>query len=288
MPQKKTPRFLEPPDKNTLTGSRFAVIPVPYEKSTSYGHGTAAGPAAVLNASSQLEMWDEELHAETWPHGIYTAPAVDCRGAVETVFTRMENTARAFSKECPLPFFIGGEHSITQALYKPFLERHPKLSILHFDAHADLRDQYEGSPRSHASALYPASLDCKVVQFGIRSVAPEEAHRVNAGKVTTFFAHDNRDSAKLAKKVLAALTDTVYLTLDVDGFDAAILPGTGTPQPGGMGWYETLDVLRAVCRKKRVVAVDVVEVSPQKHSTISEFTAAKLMYRLMGYLATKK
>jgi agmatinase len=280
--------FLEPPCANTARGARFAVIPVPYEKSTSYGHGTANGPEAVLAASAQLELWDEELRAETWKRGIYTAPAVNCKGPVETVFKRIEDVARGFAQKGPLPFFIGGEHSITQALYKPFLEQNPGMNILHFDAHADLRESYEGSKRSHACAMYPASLECKIVQFGIRSVAPEEMSRTNSGNVQTFFAHEHRDSAKLAKKILGELGGKVYLSLDVDGLDPSVMPGTGTPQPGGLGWYETLDILRAVCMKKKIVAVDVVEVSPQKHSSISEFAAAKLIYRLMGYLSSKK
>ncbi|MFA5162674.1 MAG: agmatinase [Elusimicrobiales bacterium] len=280
-------RFLEPPRLCGREASLFAVVPVPYERSTSYGRGAARGPAAVLDASSQLEFWDEELACQTWERGIYTAPPVNCKGPVETVFRRMEAVARGYAGGGPVPFFIGGEHSITQALYRPFLEKYPGLSILHFDAHADLRDRYEGSPRSHASALYPASLECRVVQFGIRSVAPEEACRVNAGNVKTFFAHQRIPAARLAEKILAALGKNVYITLDVDGFDPSVIPATGTPQPGGLLWHETLDILRAVCRRRKVVAVDVVEVSPVKGQSISEFAAAKLIYRLMGYLSPR-
>jgi len=285
---RKTARFLEPAAPNRPEGSRFAVVAVPYERTTSYGQGTASGPAAVLEASAQLELWDEELRRETWKLGVYTAPAVNCKGAESAVFARIEAAARNFAGKKAVPFFIGGEHSITQALYKPFREKYPGLSVLHFDAHADLRETYRGSRRSHACALYPASRDCRVVQFGIRSAGPDEAPRMNSGNVSTFFAHDRIPAKTLARKIMDALTDTVYITLDVDGFDPAVMPGTGTPQPGGLSWYEALDVLRPVCLAKKIVAVDVVETSPLKGSAISEFTTAKLIYRLMGYLSAKK
>jgi len=266
---------------------RFFAVPIPYEKSTSYGRGTGGGPAAVIKASGQLELWDEEIKAETWKLGICTLAPFKTKNISEEVFFRKleQEAARLSLAGGAVPFFIGGEHSFTQALVPPFIKKYPKLSVLHFDAHADLRPSYEERVRSHACALFPVSQKCRVVQIGIRSVAPEEKRYINSGNVKTFFMHDNRNIKQLIRKTLAALSDTVYLTIDADGFDPSVIPGTGTPQPGGFGWHEALDIFSAVCRNKKVVGADVVEISPMKGSSVSEFAAAKLIYRLMGYIA---
>ncbi len=273
-------------DKSDIKKCRFVVVPVPYEKSTSYGHGTKNGPKKIIEASSQIELWDEETKKETWLKGIYTAPPIKTAGKTTDVFKNIEKTAK---KYCDLKnkiiFFIGGEHSITQATSKPFIDKHKNISILHFDAHADLRESYDGSKNSHACALYPASLRCKIVQVGIRSVSENEALKINKKNIKTFLMHENRDIKKLIPKVLKNLTSTVYITIDVDGFDPSVIPATGTPQPGGFMWYEALDLFKTVCKKKKVVGVDIVEVAPRKADNISEFNAAKLVYRLMSYLS---
>jgi agmatinase len=269
-----------------LEKAAFAVLPVPYERTVSYGKGTRLGPAAIIAASPQVERWDEELKKETWKAGIFTAQAVNCSGPQEQFFARLEKTADALLAATPaLPVFLGGEHSITQALLPPFIRRHKDLSILHFDAHADLRVDYFGNRRSHACAVYPASRGRRVVQTGIRSVGHDERQFVNAGNVITHFRHASLDQKKLVRQVLRELTGTVYLTIDVDGFDPSVMPGTGTPQPGGYGWHEALDLFRAVCAAKKVVGLDIVETAPVKGSHITELAAAKLAYRLMGYLS---
>ena len=179
------------------------------------------------------------------------------------------------------PFYIGGEHSISQALIAPYIEKYgTKLSVLHFDAHADLRKEYYGDERSHACALYPASRKVRVVQVGIRSIGLEEKDNVNSGNVKTFLMHENLDQKKLIQDVLANLTDTVYMTIDVDGFDPSVIPGTGTPQPGGFMWYDALNLFREVIKHKKIVAADIVETAPMKTNPISEFNASKLIYRL--------
>ena len=270
----------------TLDSAAFAILPVPYERTVSYGHGTRLGPAAILEASPQVELWDEETKAETWKKGIFAAAPVDCSLPEKKFFPALERTVEGLlSSTRALPVFLGGEHSITQALLPPFIKRHKKLSILHFDAHADLRVSYHGSEHSHACAVYPASRTNRVVQVGIRSVGHDERQFHNAGNVKTHLMHENLDLKKLERDVLRELTDTVYLTIDVDGFDPSVMPGTGTPQPGGFGWYEALRLFKAVCAKKRVVGFDVVETAPVKGSHITELAAAKLMYRLMGYLS---
>ena len=273
---------------SSLASCKFVVVPVPFEKTVCYGHGTAKGPAAVIEASTQIELWDEETKTETWELGINTQPAVNCKGSTNTVFKNIDKTVRNLMQYKAIPFYIGGEHTVTQALAQPYIEKYKNLSILHFDAHADLRETFEGTPKSHACALYPASRQVKVVQVGIRSVASEEKQYCNAGNVTTFLMHENRDIKKLIPQVLKKLTDTVYLTIDVDGFDPSVIPATGTPQPGGFMWYEALDLFREVIKHKKIVAVDVVEACQRKADTITEFNVSKLIYRLMGYLAIKK
>lgn len=269
-----------------LAKAAFAVLPVPYERTVSYGRGTAKGPAAILAASPQLELWDEEVKEETWKRGIFTAAPVNCAGSEAAFFARLERTAEALLWTTrAVPFFLGGEHSVTQALLPPFIRRYKGLSVLHFDAHADLRLSYYGKRRSHACALHPASRTNRVVQVGIRSVGHDERQYHNAGNVKTHLMHENLDFKKLEREVLRELTGTVYLTIDVDGFDPSVMPGTGTPQPGGFLWHDALRLFRAVCRAKRVVGVDIVETAPVKGSNITELAAAKLAYRLMGYLA---
>ena len=273
---------------SSLPLCKFVVVPVPFEKTVCYGHGTAKGPAAVIEASTQIELWDEETKTETWELGINTQPAVNCKGSTNTVFKNIDKTVRNLMQYKAIPFYIGGEHTVTQALAQPYIDKYKNLSILHFDAHADLRETFEGTPKSHACALYPASRQVPVVQVGIRSVASEEKQYCNAGKVTTFLMHEHRDIKKLIPQVVEKLTDTVYITIDVDGFDPSVIPATGTPQPGGFMWYEALDLFREVIKHKKIVAVDVVEACQRKADPITEFNVSKLIYRLMGYLAVKK
>lgn len=274
-----------------LEAARFLVLPLPYERTTSYKKGTGHGPARFLEGSLGVELFDEELQAQTWKAGLHTLPAFwagddepsgDYFGRLET---RVEELARLKGKAL---FSVGGEHSLSQATIPAFARVHPGLSVLHFDAHADLRPEYEGDPRSHASALYPASRLVPVVQVGIRSVGEEEAHLVGAGNVTTLYRHAHRDVPALAAAALAALTDTVYLSIDLDGFDPSVIPGVGTPQPDGFSWAEGLGLLREVCRSRRVVGVDVMELCPLADTVASELAAAKLAYRLMGALAERE
>ena len=272
-----------------LRNAKFILLPVPYERTTSYGKGTKNGPGAILNASLQLELWDEEAQKEVWKEGIFTLAPVNCDQSEKSFFRDLERrVGELLSGIQGIPIFLGGEHSITQGILPPFQKKYKDLSILHFDAHSDLYPEYKGNPRSHASALYPASRKTRTVQIGIRNVAPEERNFINSGNVTTRLMHENLDFGRLEKNILEGLTDTVYLTIDVDGFDPSVMPGTGTPQPGGFMWYDALKLFKAVCKKKNVVGLDIVEVSPIKYSPITEFNTAKLIYRLMGYLSAAR
>lgn len=267
----------------------FIIVPVPYEHTTSYGKGTKNGPKSILKSSYQLEFWDEEIKDDVYKVGIFTSDYFNHIKSQSIFFREIEKFVEGLiNKYTAIPIFIGGEHSITQGLIPPFERKYKDLSILHFDAHADLRDEYEGNPHSHASALYPASLKSKIVQVGIRSVASEEKHLINKGNVRTFLMHECLDIERLIPKILNELSDNVYMTIDVDGFDPSVMPATGTPQPGGFGWYDALRVFKEVCMNKNVVGFDIVEVSPVKDSNITEFNTAKLIYRLIGYISVKK
>ncbi|MBI4057060.1 MAG: agmatinase [Elusimicrobia bacterium] len=271
-----------------LEQARFVVLPVPYEKTTSYKKGTFRGPEALLAASSQLEVWDEELKKETWKGGIHTLPFFTSEEPAEKFFPRLQAkvTELAKLKDKKL-FIVGGEHSLSQATIPAYARLYPDLSVLHFDAHADLREEYEGTPYNHACALYPASRLCPVVQVGIRSVGSEELHNMNSGRVKTFFMQENKNLKSLIQKTLKSLTKNVFISIDLDGFDPSVIPGVGTPQPGGFSWEEGLQLFRGVIEKKNVVGVDLMELCPLQDNVISEFAAAKLAYRLMGYLSLK-
>ncbi len=275
-----------------LPEARFAVLLLPYERSTSYKKGTKRGPQALLEGSLGLELWDEEIGRQTYREGIHTLSLPPGPSPAERYFPRVGAMVESLLSADRTLFAIGGEHSLSQAVIPPYIRRFQRLgrrlSVFHFDAHADMRPAYEGSPHNHACAMYPISRLCRVVQAGIRSIAEEEAHLVNAGNVITFTRHDNPDVSRLLARVLKSLTDDVYISIDLDGFDPAVIPGVGTPQPGGFSWSEGLELFRAVISAKNVVGVDVMELCPLKDTVTSELAAAKLVYRLMGMLAAKR
>jgi len=274
----------------SLEKAKFVIIPVPYEQTTSYGKGTKNGPSEIIKASPQIELWDEELKCDTYKVGIFTADDFVYVSSEKEFFSNIEKYVdHIINSYSAFPVFIGGEHSITQGLIPPFQKRYKNLSVLHFDAHADLRKEYEGSKHSHASALYPAAVSgAKIVQIGIRSVASDERYMTERPNVKTLLMNENLDIKKLKRKVIDELSENVYMTIDVDGFDPSVMPATGTPQPGGFMWYDALDVFSEVICKKNVVGIDVVETSPVKGFHITEFNAAKLIYRLIGYISKKR
>lgn len=271
------------PDTN-LQNCRFFVLPVPLEKTTTYGTGTKNGPRAIINASSQVELYDDELKTSIYKQGIYTFKPINCSGKTHGIFKKINKTVSSLLKYSAIPFFIGGEHSITPYIAKPFFEKYKNLSVLHFDAHADLLPSYGGTKNSHACAMHEISKKCKVVQIGIRSIAEDELRFVNRGNVKTFRMQDYPNVSVLIPEVLKNLTENVYISIDADGFDPSVIPATGTPQPGGFGWYDALKLFEKVCRIKNITGVDVVELSPIKKFPASEFTIAKLIYKLMGYI----
>lgn len=260
------------------------VVPVPYERTVSYGGGTARGPAAILEASGYVELYDEVLGEEPWRKGIHTTPAVSPDDDPEAFLAELERRATGLLEDGKFPVFLGGEHSLTAAPVRAARPLFEDLSVLQLDAHADLRESYQGSRWSHASVMRRVhELGVPVVPVGIRAVSPEEVEFIRAHDLPVFWSHRIAHGDEWMETALSALTDTVYLTLDVDFFDPAVVPATGTPEPGGGFWHETMRFLAHVFREKRVVGMDVVELAPIPGLHAPDFVVARLVYRAIGY-----
>ncbi|KAF0133426.1 MAG: agmatinase [Candidatus Saganbacteria bacterium] len=269
--------FLEiEPEYSRYNTSKFVVVPCPHETSTSYGKGTKNGPQAILNASYNIENFDEELKFETYKKaGIHTM--TPCSAG------RLPSTINKILKDKKTPIVLGGEHSITPYAVEAVFSNFPKLSVLQFDAHADLRDKYHGNKNSHACAMRRTLEICPVVQVGIRNISPEEYEFAQkSGQINNMHFANQLESVE---KAIAQLSEYVYITFDVDAFDSSVMPSTGTPEPGGFFWYEVLNILKLVAKNKKVVAADFVELMPIKGFSAPDFTVAKLIYKLMGYLS---
>ncbi len=277
-----------PPDLKPHKPPRAAILPVPYDLTTSYQPGARRGPIAILEASTHLETFDEELGRETWEEvGIETLPAVvpDTSGPAATL-ERIERVAREVVDAGRFLIGLGGEHSITPALVRAVRAKHPGLGLLQLDAHADLRSSFEGSPLNHACAMHRVIDEgIPLAQVGIRSLTGEELALIRELGICTVFAPEAVGTPvdDWIGRVLQALPEDVYVTVDLDAFDPAVMPSTGTPEPGGLDWYRALAVLREVARRRRIVGFDVVELAPTPGNVAPDFLAAKLVYRLLGY-----
>ncbi|MBU0527015.1 MAG: agmatinase [Candidatus Micrarchaeota archaeon] len=269
--------------------AKVVVVPVPYDATTSYGAGTRYGPSAIIDASSQLELYDIELEKNICDQlPIYTLDELSInKGSPEKTIETVKQAVKHIKALGKKPVVLGGEHSITSGAIAG-LEQ--KVSVLQIDAHADLRESYQGTKYSHASVMRRVrGMSDDVVQVGIRSMCDEEAEFVKENKIELFYADDliqNKQNGRISQsdieKIVSGLTDNVYVTVDVDGFDPSLVPGTGTPEPGGLLWHDVLDIMKAVS-SKNVVGFDMVEVLPSPPFRNSEFLAAKLAYKMMGY-----
>lgn len=264
--------------------ARFACLPVPYDATTSFGVGTREGPRAIITASQQVELYDEELRRESIKAGVATLDLIspDSRGP-EPTMQRIHAAARKVVRDGKFLLTLGGEHSITSPLVKAVRNRYRDLSVLQIDAHADLRDEYQGSPYSHAAVMRRVhDLKVPAVGVGVRNYSAEEARFIRRENKPIISARECRQSESWIGRAVGALSQHVYVTIDIDGFDPACAPGTGTPEPGGLDWYQVADLLAAVARARTIVAADIVEVRPIPPNTVTEFLAAKLAYRLIG------
>jgi agmatinase len=257
------------------------ILPVPFDKTSTWIKGADKGPAAIIEASKYLEFYDLETDSEIYRKGIFTALPVNASspsvlsGKTETAVTR-------YLKDNKLVVTLGGDHSVSIGVIKAHAKHFPNLSLLHLDAHADSRESYEGTPYNHACVIARAREFTKeIVSVGIRSMDSSEIANIDRKRM--FFAKDLQESDKWINKAVRLLTDDVYITIDVDVFDPGIMPSTGTPEPGGLGWYQVMKLLAAVSKSKRIAGFDIVELCPSGNHA-PDFLAAKLIYTLLSYI----
>ena len=267
---------------SALPAAAAVVLPVPYDFTTTYQGGTRQGPDAILAASRNMELWDEEIGA-IYKSGIHTLPALEpaAEGPAAMV-DRVERAVGWILDQGKVPAILGGEHSITTGSVRAAARRHAGLSVLQIDAHADMRDEYLGTPYSHACVMRRVREIVPAASVGIRSLSEEEAETLERSPQPIWGVRQFRALNGRWDPILAALTDHVFVTFDLDGLDPSVLPATGTPEPGGLDWYEAVDLLRAVSQRSRIVGFDVVELSPLAGHVASDFLAARLVYRLIG------
>ncbi len=272
------------PTPRSFDDSRVVILPIPLDRTTSYVPGTRNGPREILQASSHMELWDEELGADIHSVGLFTLPEMELPfGELAPVMDEIRRVAAAVLSHDKFLVTLGGEHSITPPLVAAAAAKYPGLHVLQIDAHADLRDSYMGTPHNHACAIRRSLEHAAVTQVGIRSMSTEEARAVLELETTIFYDHSMRRDPDWIARVVESLGDPVYITIDVDGMDPAIMPATGTPEPGGLAWYEMLALLRAVITQRTVVACDVVELSPLPGLMAPNFLCAKLIYKILTY-----
>jgi agmatinase len=269
----------------SLRDAKFIVIPVPYDLTSTYQPGSRRGPAAIIEASTNMELYDEESRKETYMAGIHTTlpVAIDARGPKNMVNIVRKKISR-IAKLNKIPVMLGGEHSITLGAVQAMIEKYPKLTVLQFDAHADLRDTYQESPYSHACVARRISEICPLVQVGIRSMSKEEGEFLPQSKVKSYSADFVLEKKNWAETVCKDLRGDVFITIDLDVFDPSIMPATGTPEPGGLYWKDILHLLKLVSASCNIRGFDVVELAPLPGVVAPDFMAAKLIYRLMGYI----
>jgi N1-aminopropylagmatine ureohydrolase len=272
------------PTTATFASARVVILPIPLDRTTSYVPGTRNGPHEILVASSHMELWDEETETDVHGIGIYTMAEMEFPfAAIDDVMAEISRVASELVSRGKFPFVLGGEHSITPPIVKAVADQHPGLSVLQIDAHADLRDSYMGTPNNHACAMRRVLDYATTTQVGIRSLSPEEAAAIPRLKTKIFYDYNMRNDPNWIDRVVDSLHDDVYITIDCDGLDPAIMPAVGTPEPGGLSWYETLALLRRVIESRRVIGCDLVELAPIAGNIAPNFLCAKLIYKILSY-----
>jgi len=264
--------------------AEVVILPVPLEMTTSYMKGTCEGSEALLLASHQVELYDDELNHETYKQGIATlAPMVLSQSEPEMAVDSIQTNVQSILTHKKKVILIGGEHTITVGAVRAYSELYADMTVIQLDAHADLRNQYEGSPYNHACVMARVRESCPFVSVGIRSLSVEESKQIQEENLHVFNMHGMRRNNQWMEDSLNHVSENVYVTIDLDVFDPFVMPAVGTPEPGGMDWYQFLTYLEKIFRQKNVVGFDIVELSPRIGAEYGVFAAAKLLYRLIGY-----
>jgi agmatinase len=275
-----------PQKYGNLSTSKIVIIPVPYDGTSTWQKGADIGPQAFLDASENMELYDIETESEVYKEGIFLADAITENSSPEAMVEEVHQITKKYINRNKFVTAFGGEHSISIGTIRAFNERFDNLTVLHIDAHADLRKEYEGSKCNHACAVYEANQNANLVQVGIRSMDISEKRTMNRDKV--FFAQDMAVSSDWMEDVVDQLTENVFITFDLDALDPSIMRSTGTPEPGGLLYYETLEFLKLVFDERNVVGFDMVELCPNKNEKSSDFLAAKLFYKMLSYKFASK
>ncbi|WP_340198688.1 agmatinase [Ascidiimonas sp. W6] len=270
------------PEKYTrLDDARVVLIPVPYDGTSTWQKGADKGPEAFLNASDNMELFDIETRSEPYKKGIYLAPTVNENSSPEKMVDTVYKTTKNYINQEKFVTVFGGEHSVSIGTIRAFNECFEDLTVVQIDAHADLRESYEGSKCNHACAVHEASKNTNLIQVGIRSMDISELDHMDENQV--YFANDMVINDEWIEDAIGQMTPNVFLTIDLDAFDPSILPSTGTPEPGGLLWYETLEFIKEIFQKKNVVGFDIMELCPNPTEKSSDFLAAKLYYKMLAY-----
>jgi agmatinase len=265
---------------SSYKNSDIVILPVPFDKTSSWIKGSAKGPCAIINASGNMELYDIDTGTEVYQKGIHTAKEITSRSPQEMT-AKVHQRVKKLLDDGKLVVVLGGEHTVSLGSIKAHSEIFNNISVLHLDAHSDMRDSYEGNKLSHACVMARAKeITDNIISVGIRSMDAGELKNID--KKNIFYASDIRKSRDWIKKVTNKLSGNVYISIDLDVFDPSIMPSTGTPEPGGLGWYDILDLLENVSKHKRVIGFDVVELCPSMGNAAPDFLAAKLIYRLLS------
>ena len=284
------PTFLDtPPSEHVYERSRFVVVPVPYDGTASFRSGARYGPAAIIQASRHMEDFDIAVGIDASEQGIFTLleTTPDLSGP-EQMVAQVHETVNGVALDGKIPVVLGGEHTVSIGAVRACAERYEDLSVLFMDAHGDLRDSYMGTRWSHASVARRISETCPLVEVGVRSISKDEYDYALANRLPIFYwPPASGDLDALIASVCEKLSPRVYVSIDLDVLDPSIMPAVGTPEPGGLGWWEATTLLAAVTRHSEVVGFDLVELSPEEGPVASSATAARLVYRFMGYIASE-
>jgi agmatinase len=270
-----------PEEYSNADSAGIVIVPVAYDGTSTWMKGADKGPDAICEASANMELYDIETDSEVYKKGIFTEDAIGGEISTRGMIDAVHETVRYYIDQGKFTVVIGGEHSVSIGSIKAHAEHYPDLTVLQLDAHADLRDEYNGSKFNHACVMARAREFCPIVQVGIRSMDSSEKVRMDRSNV--FFAEKIRAQADWIGSAISKLSRNVYITVDLDVLDPSIMPSTGTPEPGGLSWYEVLELLKAANEKKNVVGLDVVELCPDERNKAPDFLAAKLIYKAISY-----
>ena len=274
-----------PEEYSKLDTAKIVLIPVPYDGTSTWVKGSDKGPEAFLDASANMELYDIETDTEVYKQGIFLANPVTEKSSPEKMVDAVHKTALEYLHQGKFVTLFGGEHSVSIGSIRAFKDKFENLTVLQFDAHADLRKDYEESSCNHACAVHEAQFTTNLVQIGIRSMDVEEKQYMK--KENCFFSHQIHENPNWMQEALSKITDNVFITIDLDAFDSSIMPSTGTPEPGGLNWYHVVDFIKLVVHNKNVVGFDIMELCPNKNNRGPDFLAAKLYYKILSYVFKK-